>query len=149
MTYQAAIKKLWWERIGMAPFVWLGRLAGWLFPLKTQHSIFLFFPNADIGGSPRVNAELTHFLKDKDPIIIFSKKAHNNQYRQRFEAEGVRIIDLHKYVDNKLYHFVNFFFRGVLATWINKQPNTVVFGGESIFFIRSFRIFVRISERLN
>jgi glycosyltransferase involved in cell wall biosynthesis len=136
MTYQAAIKKLWWERIGMAPFVWLGRLAGWLFPLKTRHSIFLFFPNADIGGSPRVNAELTHFLKDKDPIIIFSKKAHNNQYRQRFEAEGVRIIDLHKYVDNKLYHFVNFFFRGVLATWINKQPNTVVFGGESIFFYK-------------
>jgi glycosyltransferase involved in cell wall biosynthesis len=136
MTYKTAIRKLWWERIGMAPFVWLGKLAGYLFPLKTKHSLFLFFPNADIGGSPRVNAELTHFLGEKNPIIIFSKRAHNNQYRERFEAGGVKIIDLHKYVDNKLYHFVNFFFRGVLAAWINQQPKTVVFGGESIFFYK-------------
>ena len=136
MTYKAAIKKLRWERIGMAPFVWLGRLAGFIFPLKTKHSIFLFFPNADIGGSPRVNADLTHFLKDKKPLIIFSKKAHNNQYRQRFEVEGVKIIDLHQYIDNKIVHFVNFFFRGLLATWINKQHNPVVFGGESIFFYK-------------
>ncbi len=136
MTYMAAIKKLGWERLGMAPFIWLGRLAGQLFPLKTKHSVFLFFPNADIGGSPRVNAELTHFLKKKNPIIIFSKKPHNNQYRERFETEGIRIVDLHKYVDNKLYHFVNFFFRGVLAAWINNQPSTVVFGGESIFFYK-------------
>lgn len=136
MTYKAAIRKLWWERVGMAPFVWLGRLAGFIFPLKTKHSIFLFFPNTDIGGSPRVNAELTHFLKDKNPIIIFSKKAHNNQYRERFEVEGVKILDLHRYIDNKLFHFMNFFFRGVLATWINKQPHTLVFGGESIFFYK-------------
>jgi glycosyltransferase involved in cell wall biosynthesis len=136
MTYKKAINKLKWEQLGMSPFVLLGRLAGYLFPLKTNHSIFLFFPNTDIGGSPRVNAELTHFLKDKNPLIIFSKKAHNNQYRQRFQAEGVKIIDLHKYIDNKIYHFVNFFFRGILATWINKQPQTVVFGGESIFFYK-------------
>ncbi|RYY63933.1 MAG: glycosyltransferase, partial [Chitinophagaceae bacterium] len=95
-----------------------------------------FFPNADIGGSPRVNAELTHLLKDKDPIIIFSKKAHNNQYRQRFEAEGVKILDIHQWIDHKAFHFVNFFFRGLLAGWINKQPDTLVFGGESIFFYK-------------
>lgn len=136
MTYKAAIQKLQLERIGMAPFVWLGKLAAMFFPLKTKHQIFLFFPNADIGGSPRVNAELTHLLKDKNPIIIFSKKAHNNQYRQRFEAEGVKILDIHKWIDNKAFHFVNFFFRGLIASWINKQPKTVVFGGESIFFYK-------------
>ena len=136
MTYKAAIQKLQLERIGMAPFVWLGKLAAVFFQLKTKHSVFLFFPNADIGGSPRVNAELTHLLKDKDPIIIFSKKAHNNQYRKRFEAEGVKILDIHKWIDNKAFHFVNFFFRGLIASWINKQPKTVVFGGESIFFYK-------------
>lgn len=136
MTYKAAIKKLQLERIGMAPFVWLGKLAAVFFPLKTKHQIFLFFPNADIGGSPRVNAELTHLLKDKSPVIIFSKKAHNNQYRRRFEAEGVKIIDIHKWIDNKAFHFVNFFFRGLIASWINQQPNTIVFGGESIFFYK-------------
>ena len=136
MTYKAAIQKLRLERVGMAPFVWLGKLAAVFFPLKTQHGVFLFFPNADIGGSPRVNAELTHLLKDKNPIIIFSKKAHNNQYRERFEAEGVQIIDIHKYIDNKVFHFVNFFFRGLLAAWINRQEKTIVFGGESIFFYK-------------
>lgn len=136
MTYKAAIQKLQLERIGMAPFVWLGKLAAVFFPLKSEHAIFLFFPNADIGGSPRVNAELTHLLKDKNPIIIFSKKAHNNQYRQRFEAEGVKILDIHKWIDNKAFHFINFFFRGLIASWINKQPKTIVFGGESIFFYK-------------
>ncbi|MBC7937193.1 MAG: glycosyltransferase family 4 protein [Rhizobacter sp.] len=136
MTYKAAIKKLRLESIGMAPFVWLGKLTAILYPLKTRHSIFLFFPNADIGGSPRVNAELTQLLKDKHPIIIFSKKAHNNQYRKRFEAEGVKILDIHKWIDNKAFHFINFFFRGLLAGWINQQPTTIVFGGESIFFYK-------------
>ena len=136
MTYNAAIKKLRLERIGMAPFVWLGKLAAILFPLKTQHGIFLFFPNADIGGSVKVNADLTQLLKNKNPLIIFSKKAHNNQYQERFEMEGVKIIDIHKWVDNKAFHFVNFFFRGLLAGWINKQPGTTAFGGESIFFYK-------------
>jgi L-malate glycosyltransferase len=136
MTYKAAIKKLRIESIGVLPFVWLGKIAAVFFPLKTKHPVFLFFPNADIGGSPRVNAELTHLLKDKNPIIIFSKKAHNDQYRQRFEAEGVRIMDIHQWVDHKAFHFINFFFRGLLAGWINKQPGTMVFGGESIFFYK-------------
>jgi len=60
----------------------------------------------------------------------------NNQFRSLFEIEGVRIIDLHKYVDYKIYHFVNFFFRGVLAAWINKSDQPVIFGGESIFFYK-------------
>ncbi|RYY49543.1 MAG: hypothetical protein EOO06_06755 [Chitinophagaceae bacterium] len=136
MTYRAAIKKLRLEQIAMAPFVWLGKLAALLFPLKSRHRVFLFFPNADIGGSPKVNAELTLLLKDKHPIIIFSKKPHNNQYLQRFQVEGVKIMDLHQWIDKKVFHFVNFFFRGLLAGWINQQKDVVVFGGESIFFYK-------------
>lgn len=136
MTYHAAIKKLSLERMGMAPFVWMGKLAGLLFPLKTKHNVFLFFPNADIGGAPKVNADITELLKNDNPIIIFSKKGQNNLYRERYEKTGVKIIDLHPYIDNKLFHFINFFFRGLLAAWINQQDNPVVFGGESIFFYK-------------
>ncbi len=136
MTYQAAIKKLRFENIGVAPFVWLGKLAANVFPLKTKHKVFLFFPNADIGGAPRVNLDITELLKADNPLIIFSKKAHNNLYRERYEKTGVKIIDLHPYIDNKLFHFINFFFRGLLAAWINQQNNPVVFGGESIFFYK-------------
>ena len=136
MTYKAAVLKRKIELVIMFPFVALGKLAGQLFPLKPQHNIFLFFPASDIGGSVKVNADITGCISDQKPVIIFSKKPKNNQFRSHFEMEGVRIIDLHKYIDNKIYHFVNFFFRGVLAAWINKSDKPVIFGGESIFFYK-------------
>ncbi|HEX4849265.1 MAG TPA: glycosyltransferase family 4 protein [Puia sp.] len=136
MTYKQAIQKLRIERIGMFPFVALGKLFGKIFRLGTQHRLFLFFPSADIGGAPQVNIDITLCLKDAKPIIIFSKKPLNNQFKPFFDIEGVRIIDLHRYIDHKLFHFVNFFFRGVLASWINGSKNPVVFGGESLFFYK-------------
>ena len=136
MTYRAAVRKRNIELVIMFPFVVFGKLAGTLFPLKPQRNIFLFFPSSDLGGSIKVNADITECIKDKEPVIIFSKKPMNNQFRSLFEIEGVRIIDLHKYVDYKIYHFVNFFFRGVLAAWINKSERPVIFGGESLFFYK-------------
>lgn len=136
MTYSAAKRKLRFELIGMFPFVLLGKIAGFLYTLKTKHRVFLFFPNGDIGGSPQVNIDITHCIRDKKPLIIFSKKAGNNLFREKYNMEGVRVLDIHKYVDNKFFHFINFFFRGVLSVWINKQENAIVFGGESIFFYK-------------
>jgi glycosyltransferase involved in cell wall biosynthesis len=136
MTYKAAVRKRNIELVIMFPFVVFGKLAGTLFPLKPQRNIFLFFPSSDLGGSIKVNADITECIKDKEPVIIFSKKPKNNQFRNLFEIEGVRIIDLHKYIDYKIYHFVNFFFRGVLAAWINKSERPVIFGGESLFFYK-------------
>ena len=136
MTYKKAKLKLQLEYFCMLPFVLAGKCWGVLFPLKTKHNLFLFYPNADIGGAPKVNADITQCVKDVKPIIIFSKKANNNRFRDLFNVEDVKVLDIHKYVDNKTYHFVNFFFRGLLATWINKSENPVVFGGESIFFYK-------------
>ncbi|MBS1597635.1 MAG: glycosyltransferase family 4 protein [Bacteroidetes bacterium] len=136
MTYQQAIWKLRIEQICMFPFVVLGKLFGLLFPLKKKYSVFLFFPSGDIGGSPQVNLDITHCIKDAQPLIIFSKKPRNNQFRKFFDIEGVGLIDLHPYIDKKIFHFINFFFRGVVATWINKSENPVVFGGETIFFYK-------------
>lgn len=136
MTYKKAKQKLRFEYAGMLPFVLLGKLFGFLFPLKTKHNLFLFYPNADIGGAPKVNADITQCVKDVQPIIIFSKKAHNNRFRELFNIEGVRVIDIHQYIDHKVLHFINFFFRGVIASWINRAEKPVVFGGESIFFYK-------------
>ena len=98
MTYRTAVVKRNIELIGMFPFVLLGKIAGRLFPLKTKHHIFLFFPSADIGGSVKVNIDITNCIKDQRPLIIFSKTPKNNQFRSFFELEGFRIIDLHKYI---------------------------------------------------
>ncbi|HEX5025945.1 MAG TPA: glycosyltransferase family 4 protein [Agriterribacter sp.] len=120
----------------MSPFVVLGKLFGIFFPLRTQHHLFLFFPNADIGGSPKVNIDIVQCVKDAKPLVIFSKKPKNNQFEDKFRIEGVRVIDLHRYIDYKVFHFVNFFFRGVIASWINKNNSPVLFGGECMFFYK-------------
>ena len=102
MSYRSVKQKLFIEQLLMAPFVWLGKLYGTLFPLQTKHGAVLFFSNADIGGAPQVNIDITACIKDKKPLIIFSKYPRNNQFRDRFAIEGARIIDLHKKIDNKL-----------------------------------------------
>lgn len=136
MNYRTAVLKRNLELVGMFPFVLLGKLAGMIFPLKGRPDVFIFSPGADIGGSIKVNADIAECIKDKKPVIIFSKKPKNNKFRHLFDIEGVRVIDLHKYVDNKAFHFVNFFFRGVIASWANQAEKPVIFGGESIFFYK-------------
>ncbi len=136
MTYKQARTKLMIEYILMLPFVLAGKFFGLLFPFKTKHTIFLFFPNADIGGTPQVNADITKCIAAEKPIVIFSKKPANNQFRELYNLPGIRILDLYRRIDNKLYHFVNFFYRGVLASRINQSKNAIVFGGESLFFYK-------------
>ncbi len=136
MTYSSLKAKLFLERLLMFPLVMAGKFWGKLFPLPTKHRVFLFFPNADIGGSPKVNIDITNCIKSFSPLIIFSKKPKNNLFLERFQQTGVTMIDLHKRIDNKAYHFVNIFYRGVIASWIHQQPKVAVLGGECIYFYK-------------
>jgi L-malate glycosyltransferase len=136
MNYRQAALKLRLELIIMFPFVVLGRIFGRLFPLRQSGSIFLFFSSADLGGAIKVNADITNCLVDRKPVIFFSKTPKNNGFKALFEHQGVTIIDLSNKIDNKLIHFVNFFYRGVLATWINRAKDPIVFGGECLFFYK-------------
>jgi glycosyltransferase involved in cell wall biosynthesis len=136
VTYRTAIVKRNIEAVLMYPFVLFGKIMSPFFPLKTHHEVFIFCQSADIGGSIHVNADLCSCFAGKSPLVIFSKMPKNNEFFHLFNIEGVRTIDLHRYVDHKLYHFVNFFFRGVVSSWINKVENPVVIGGESLFFYK-------------
>ena len=131
MTYKTAIIKRNIEAVLIYPFVLLGKIMSPLFSLKTHHEVFIFSPSADIGGSVKVNYDLCSCLADKAPLVIFSKQPKNSEFLEQFNIEGVRTIDLHKYVDYKWYHFVNFFYRGIISSWINKVENPIVIGGES------------------
>ena len=146
MSYKKARWKLQLELILMWPFVALGRLYGRIHPLKSEVDIFFFFPNADIGGSPKVNLDIVDCIKeDKKCLIVFSKKPKNNLFKDRFEALGVPILDLQARIDNKFFHFVNFFYRGVIASWINQQPQPTILGGECIFL---YKIVPHLSKRV-
>lgn len=136
MTYRAAIVKRNIEAVLMYPFVLLGKIMSPFFRLKTKHKIFIFCPSADIGGSIQVNIDLCSCFAELSPLVIFSKKPKNSDFLPFFKIEGVSTIDLHRYVDYKWYHFINFFYRGVVSSWINKVENPVVLGGESLFFYK-------------
>ncbi|HET7117212.1 MAG TPA: glycosyltransferase family 4 protein [Hanamia sp.] len=136
MTYRSAILKRNIEAIFRYPFVLMGKILSPFFRLKTQHKIFIFCPSGDIGGSIQNNADLCSCFVDKSPLVIFSKKPRNNEFLHLFNIEGVSKIDLHRYIDNKWYHFVNFFYRGIVSSWINQVEDPVVFGGESLFFYK-------------
>ncbi len=136
MTYKQAKRKFFFEKIGSLPFVWLGKIFGSLIKLNNESGIFLFYSSADIGGAPRVNIDIAQCLGDKRPVIIFSKRPKNNLFLEEFQGLNARIIDLSPYIDYKIFHFVNFFFRGVLASWINRHEKPVVFGGECLFFYK-------------
>lgn len=136
MMYQRAKIKLAVEQIIVFPFMFAGKIYGKIVPLKNKTNLFFFFPNADIGGAPRVNADITRCLQDKKPLVIFSKKAANNKFLQLYKIDGVQILDLQHLIDKKVFHFVNFFYRGVIASWINKAEQPLVFGGESLYFYK-------------
>ncbi|MEO7209376.1 MAG: glycosyltransferase family 4 protein [Chitinophagaceae bacterium] len=136
MTYKRAKIKFALEQIIVFPFMLAGKIYGKISPLKNKTNLFLFFPNADIGGAPRVNADITGCVQDAKPLIIFSKKAANNKFLHLYKLAGVQVLDLHRLIDKKIFHFINFFYRGVIASWINQSENPVVFGGESLFFYK-------------
>ncbi len=136
MTYSSLRTKLFVENIIMFPLVMAGKWYGKFFPLRTKHRVFLFFPNTDIGGSPKVNIDVTNCIQTFSPVIIFSKKGKNNLFAERFRETGVKMIDLHKWIDNKWLHFINIFYRGMIASWIHQQPEASVLGGECIYFYK-------------
>jgi glycosyltransferase involved in cell wall biosynthesis len=136
VNYQQACIKRDIEFFLLFPLVLLGKGLGYLFKLKQKSSYFLFFPSADIGGSPKVNADILYLLKDKKPIVIFSKKANNNGFKELFYSSNCTIIHLHKLIDNKYIHFMNVIYRGIISTWINQSENPIVFGGECMYFYK-------------
>ena len=149
MTYRTAILKRNIEAVLMYPFVLLGKIMSPFFRLKTKHKIFIFCSSADIGGSIQVNIDLCSCFADQSPLVIFSKKPKNNEFLPFFSMDGVTTIDLHRYIDHKIYHFVNFFYRGVISSWINKIENPIVLGGESLFFYKVLPHIKKESKRID
>jgi glycosyltransferase involved in cell wall biosynthesis len=136
VTYRQSVFKRKIESILIYPIILLGKLFHQSFPIDTNFDLIMFCPSADIGGANKVNADICKCFPGKKILIVFSKKPKDNGFLFLFEKLNVTILDLHKKVDIKYLHFINIFYRGVLATWINKMPNATVFGGESIYFYK-------------
>lgn len=138
MTYKEALLKRKIETTLASPFVLAGKLLSRFFRPGGKHQLFLFAPSADIGGANLNNADLAKIFLEYKPIVIFSKRPHNNQFLSLYQHPGIALWDLHSKIDNKVYHFVNLFYRGVISGWINSSPHAIVIGGESLYFHKVF-----------
>lgn len=134
MTYRQALRKRKIETAFARPLVLTGKLLSKLFRPKGNHLLFIFSPSGDIGGANLNNADIAKLFPKRSPIVIFSKRPKNNLFRHFYESPDVSVWDLHKKIDFKWYHFINLFYRGVIAQWINETPGAVVIGGESLYF---------------
>lgn len=136
MTYRQAILKRRAESILIFPIIFLGKIGYHFFSKKGFYDLVMFCPSADIGGANRVNADICKCFPEKKILVIFSKKPANNGFLILFKQPNVTIIDLHKKIDVKWFHFINIYYRSKLAAWINTMPRLTVIGGESIYFYK-------------
>ena len=136
MNYSTARAKQRIEQLVLSPFVLLGRLIGTFYKVENASGIFLILPRYDAGGSFKVNADIAEVIKEKSPLLIFTKKPTDKKFRALYDIEGVKILEIHKWIDNKFLHVNNVIWRGILATWINKHERPIVFGGEAIYFYK-------------
>lgn len=123
------------ELIIIKPFVYIGTTLSKFYKIKGDFDNLILTPNADIGGSIQVNADIAQCLKGKT-LIIFTKKHKNNGYINKFKNKQNRILDISNYIDNKYLHFVNIIFRGIIKGWIKQNNIKNIIGGECIYFYK-------------
>lgn len=136
MDYQTARIKQRVEQFLLSPLVLMGRVIGLFYKIDNPSGIFLIFSRYDAGGSMKVNADVAKIIAKHQPLIVFTKKPKDGTFRALYDIEGVKILDIAKQIDNKLIHFMNAIWRGILATWINRHDAPIVFGGEAIYFYK-------------
>lgn len=106
----------------------LAKPIGWLLPLRNSSSLFFFFPFFHVGGAEKVHAEIVTCLADRKPWVIFTKKSANSAFRDLFDR-GARLFNL--------WSFCKYLYPlsvGVMAGFVNRHKNPVVFGANSLFY---------------
>ena len=122
------------ENIFIFPFIIFGRLIASLYPLKKEYDIFFFFPFYHVGGAEKVHAQIAQATGGENCIIFFTRKSQNNLFFEEFKKSGCDIKEISGLTDNKLVHFLNLIYRGVISHYINKQnKKPLVFNGQCNF----------------
>lgn len=78
--------------------------------------------------------QVTQVAGGKDCIVFFTKKSESKSFLKYFRDSGCSIRDISKYTDTKWLYFLNFFWRGIVTGYINRQKlRPVVFNGQCNF----------------
>ena len=132
--YWLLLTKRFAEDIFIFPFILLGRLAAFRYPLKKEYRVFFFFPFYHTGGAEKVHVQIAAATGGNDCIIFFTKKSADTRFLNDFKKTGCEIKDISKFTDNKWLYFLNLFYRGIITGYINNQKlNPIVFNGQCNF----------------
>lgn len=134
MIYRLYLLKRLLEDLILWPFILLGTAKAKKTPLKESYDIFFFFPFYHTGGAEKVHAQIAYAFRGKKAIIIFTRKSHNEGFRQLFIDSGHKVLDISSYTDDKSKYWNNLIWRGLVSEHINNQSvKPVVFNGQCNF----------------
>src|SRR4051794_33570436 len=132
MTYPLIRLKHKIENLFLFPFIIVGKMPFLFTKTGRNYDTFFFFPFYHTGGAEKVHLQIVEATGNERTIIFFTRKSKDGTFLSSFQNTGCQIKDISKYTDNKLLYFLNFIYRGYIATLINSQHDTpVVFNGQS------------------
>lgn len=129
--YQLLLIKRNLEDLFIFPFILLGKLIAFFFPLKKEYRVYFLFPFYHTGGAEKIHAQVAAATGGSDCIIFFTRQSVDERFLQEFRKSGCDIRDISSFTDNKWLYFLNLIYRGILSAYINRQKNQpLVFNGQ-------------------
>ncbi|MDD2734696.1 MAG: glycosyltransferase [Desulfuromonadaceae bacterium] len=109
----------------------IGRFIGSLLPVRNRSGLFFFFPFCHIGGAERVHADIVNCFADLKPWVFFTKwSPRPGALRGEFD----RVARTFNWCLRLKYTYPLSVW--LMAGFINKHPNSVVFGCNTLFFYK-------------
>jgi L-malate glycosyltransferase len=103
------------------------KVIGYLLPFRNRSGLFFFFPFCHIGGAEKVHSDIVECFSSEKPWVFFTKKSNNEKFRAFFYAG--RTFNAWLFCK---YGYP--FSIGIMAGFINRHRQPVVFGSNSLFY---------------
>jgi glycosyltransferase involved in cell wall biosynthesis len=108
-----------------------GRYVGSCLPFTNGSGLFFFFPFCHVGGAERVHADIVNCFAAERPLIFFTKwSPKEDALRRDFAQAGPTFYWW------LLLKYTYPFSAGVMAGIVNRHPQAVVFGCNTLFFYK-------------
>ncbi len=108
--------------------VMLAKPAGYLLPCRNASSLFFFFPFFHVGGAEKVHADIVNCVAELRPWVFFTKRSENKKFRSLYSSTA-RLFNIWP-----LLKYAYPLSAGIMAGFINRHENPVVFGSNSLFY---------------
>lgn len=132
--FRLLLLKRYLEDILIFPFVWAGRKKCKEFIPNKPYDIFFFFPTYQTGGMEKIHVQLTHLVRGKKVLVVFTRHSRNDAFLSFFREAGHDILDISTIAENRPYFWRNFYLRGLFSGYIHQQQHpVVVMNGQSNF----------------